>query len=109
MIFISNGFHKNLHAEGPLAVFLKIYFYLLNLLNLFLDICYDRPDTFSSVWEMLYVTIIVRMGNDNLFQFDGKILFLFNPVKDIWVYETTLRIETLEGALLTSFDNRIMV
>ena len=40
---------QKLHAEGPPALFIKIYFYLLNLLNLFLDICYDRPDTFSSV------------------------------------------------------------
>ena len=40
---------QKLHAEGLLALFIKIYFYLLNLLNLFLDICYDRPDTSSSV------------------------------------------------------------
>ena len=49
------------------AVFMKIYSYLLNLLRLFLDICYCPPDTFSSLWEMFYVTIIVRREYDNLF------------------------------------------
>ena len=84
---------QKLHAEGPPALFIKIYFYLLNLLNLFLDICYDRPDTFSSVWKMLYVTIIVRMENDNLFLYDNKISY--QPCyRHIWVYETKWRIET---------------
>ena len=46
---------------------LTVYFYLLDLLNLFLDICYHKSDTFSPLWKMFYVTIIVSTEYDDLF------------------------------------------